>query len=199
MFFGFGLPGQAIEVTHGDIAAPQGLFFEMGDGVQLSGFVDQAAEGERDEGLGVGFGPDEALAGDFFAHDRGFEFPSAMEITMGPSGEIEQGFFGIVVGMVERFELGAARFEDIDFPGRGGGLNSLGVQAVAAAVAGGFLFAGGGDGSAGSGSVAAGGFDLFRSSWFRSSHCGFSMHDRRLDSGLIFWVFLCFVFVRPEK
>jgi hypothetical protein len=171
----------------------------MGDSVELAGFVDEASKGERDQGMGVGFGPDEALAGDFFAHDGGFEFPCAVEIGVGVCGEVEEGVFGGVAGVVEGFELGSAGFEEFDFVWGGGGLDGFGVEAVTAAVVGGFALSGGGDGSAGPGSVLAGGFDLFCCSWFRRSHCGFSMHERRWEFGVDFWIFLWFVGVRAEK
>jgi len=93
------------------------------------------------------------------------------------------------------FECGAAGFEVRDFGGRGVGMDGFGVEAMAAAVAGGLAFAGGGDRSAGSGAVAAGCFALF----FRSHAALVCMTAGRIGVWILGFVFSLFGLADKNK
>ena len=124
--------------------------------MERAGFVDEAAEGESGELGGCGQGMDHALAGDFGVHRCGIEGLKLAD-TPGCDGGLNDEVLGVGrTGLVGGAE-GVERCTGWNREQRRGG---LGIESVAEAVAGGVALAGGGDGSAGSGTVEAGGFAL---------------------------------------
>jgi hypothetical protein len=142
-------------------------------------FIGQTAECEREE-YGLGFrGMGEALAGNFLVHDAGFQEDEAHAIPIGVEG-------GPLQEVEFRHGRRGSRRRNWDVV-----LDIFCVQAVATAVAGGLLFSGGGDGSAGFGAVDARGFDLTL-----SSHPGNIMHEGFEAGVQRVWKLVCFVGVK---
>lgn len=168
------------ELFDGSVPATHGCAFEAIEYVENSGFVRQPAESESGEHQFRFLGMEDALTVDLLRHDAGFEGDEARAITVGDDRGVDREsvrWIGGTRGGEVEFEPGAEFGQIAGFEiGRDQGFGNEGtvhrVEAVAAVVAGGLLFAGGGDGSAGPGAVDAGGFALEF-----GSHAGYSMHE----------------------
>lgn len=183
IFFDFGSalgPGEhhrltalpPVDAIERPFPAAYGGGFKAGKSVHRPGFIGQPAVSQSEDCVCRFRGMKQPLTCGLLVEDAGFEMNDALEIAVRDDGgllhqvatsgvETSERFVNIRVGL--RCE--GPRNRDVFIVQRG-------VQAVAAAVAGGLLPAGGGDRSAGLGAVDPGGLDLSL-----GSHSGYSMHE----------------------
>jgi hypothetical protein len=163
------------EACLGALPATDGCAFTAINGLGGSRFVRHAAEGEGHDGEFGFLRMQEALAVHGLVHEAGFKKDDAHAILVGLESGLDQvDFDGVGGGRVVESEggersLGGHLAIFSTFP-----VSCMpGVQAVAAAVAGGFDFSGLSDRAAGFGAVETGGCALFVSSHGRLHYaCG---------------------------
>jgi hypothetical protein len=182
----------------GDFKMGEQFRFEAIDQLKRPGFVGEAFEREGLERKVRLVGVGEPLAGDFPIHNGCFESDDLAEMSVSLDYALDETLAGEVGGVTGRiFSFEADAECGCGFRDAGGNVlrfNGLRIQAVTSAVARGFAFAGGCDGSAGSGAIQAGSFDLAC-----SSHFALQLHVGRRIAGEFQAYCLCFVWSRGEK